>query len=57
MRRRPHFVRTTDRRRAKAFRKRFQAWKAALLARVTEGLSGPALDAAEAEFRRRTGKP
>ena len=57
VRRRPHFVRATDQRRAKAFRKRFKARQAALLARVAEGLSGPALDAAKAEFWRRTGKP
>lgn len=52
-----YFVNGTERRRAKRFRKRFKAREAALVARMAERLSGPALDAAKAEFWRRTGKP
>ena len=51
------FVGGTELRRAKRFRKRFKAREAALVARMAAGLSGPALDAAKAEFWRRTGKP
>jgi small subunit ribosomal protein S21 len=57
MRRRSYFVGGTELRRAKQFRKRFKAREAALVARMAGGLSGPALDAAKAEFWRRTGKP
>ena len=51
------FVGGTEQRRAKRFRKRFKAREAALVAKMAAGLSGPALDAAKAEFWRRTGKP
>jgi ribosomal protein S21 len=57
MRRDVHFVEGTGIRRAKQFRTRFRAREAALLARMAAGLTGPALDAAKAEFWRRTGKP
>ncbi len=57
VRRRSYFVGGTEMRRAKAFRKRFKAREAALVARMTAGLSGPALDAAKTGFWRRTGKP
>ena len=51
------FVGGTELRQAKRFRKLFKAREAVLLARMAAGLSGPALDAAKAEFWRRTGKP
>ena len=56
-RRHVQFVDGTEIRRAKRFRKWFRAREAALLARMAAGLAGPALDAAKAEFWRRTGKP
>ena len=52
-----YFVDDTEIRRAKQFRKRFKTREAALVARITAGLSGPALHAAKVEFWRRTGKP
>ncbi|MCE9562444.1 MAG: 30S ribosomal protein S21 [Planctomycetes bacterium] len=57
LRRRGCFVDATEIRRAKQFQKKFKTRKAALLARISAGLSGPALDAARTEFWRRTGKP
>jgi ribosomal protein S21 len=57
MRWRVYFVDGTEVRRAKRFRKRFRTREAALVARMTAGLTGPALAAAKAEFWRRTGKP
>lgn len=57
VRRRLHFVRDAEIRRAKEFRKRFKAREATLRARVESGLDGPALDAAKAAFWRRKGKP
>ena len=52
-----HFVGGTELRRAKQFCKRYKAREAALLARMAAGLTGPALDEAKSEFRRRSGKP
>jgi small subunit ribosomal protein S21 len=56
VRRRSHFVRNTEWRRAKAFRKRFKTREAVLHAQIMAGMSGPTLEKAKCEFWRRTGK-
>ena len=57
VRRRAYFVRGTEVRRAKAFRKRFGARKAALLAQMAGESPVASVAEARAEFWRRTGKP
>ncbi|WP_197740646.1 30S ribosomal protein S21 [Tuwongella immobilis] len=57
LRRRSFFVNGTERRRAKAFRKRFKTRMAALIAQRNAGMSQSAIAQANAAFWQRTGKP
>lgn len=56
-RRHVYFVRRTEVRRAKLFRKRFKSRERDLLTLIASGAKGATLDAAKAEFWKRTGKP
>ncbi len=57
LRRRVYFVRGTEVRRAKEFRKRFKAREATLQAQMSGELPVASVAEARAEFWRRTGKP